>query len=86
MDTQNLTQEEFDESKPITLAPREWYFFKEEIKSRLAEGNSLDFLKALHNARYFAELDRSFKQIEEGKVVTFTDKEWENFVNAQNLH
>ena len=77
---------EIDETKPITFAPREWFFFKEEIKNQIAENKGVDILKALHNARYYAMLDRSSKQIAEGKVVTFTDKEWEDFVDAQDIH
>ena len=77
---------EIDETKPITFAPSEWFFFKEEIKNQIAENKGVDILKALHNARYYAMLDRSSKQIAEGKVVTFTDKEWEDFVDAQDIH
>ena len=83
---QTLDPYEIDESKPITIAPREWHFFKEEIKNQIAENKGVDILKALHNARYYAMLDRSSKQIAEGKVVTFTDKEWEDFVDAQDIH
>ena len=85
-ETQVADPYEIDESKPITFAPREWFFFKEELKSQIAEGEGLNILKALHNARYYAMLDRSSKQFAEGKVVTFTDKEWEDFVNAQDIH
>ena len=77
---------EVDESKPITIAPREWFFFKEEVKDQIAEGKGIDFLKALHAARYYAMLDRSTEQLREGKVVKFTAEEWEAFVNAQDLH
>ena len=84
MDAQSLPQEEFDESKPITFAPREWYFFKEEIKSQGEEGNGLDFLKALRNARFYAEIERRTENIKSRKnVVEFTAEEWENFVNEQ---
>ena len=86
MNTQAINEYEIDEGKPITFAPREWKFFKLEIENQIAEGNGLDLLKALHNARYFAKLERSDEQFKEGKVITFTDKEWEDFVNAQNLH
>ena len=80
-ETQTLDPYAVDESKPITIAPREWYFFKEEIKNKLAEGKNIDLLKALHAARYYAMLERSTKQSEEGKVVTFTVEEWEIFQN-----
>ena len=87
-DTQTLELDPYavDETQPITIAPREWFYFKAEVKDQLAQGNGVDLLKALHAARYYAMLDRSFKQIEEGKVVTFTDEEWEAFVNAQDVH
>ena len=81
-ETQTLDPYAVDESQPITIAPREWYFFKEEIKDQLAESNSVDILKALHAARYYAMLDRSSQQIAEGKVVKFTSEEWEAFVSA----
>jgi len=34
------------------------------------------------NQKYLRE---SIREIEEGKVVTFTDEEWEKFINAQNI-
>ena len=86
METQALDQEIIDESKPITFAPREWFFFKSEINDQLAEGKGVDFLKALRAARFYAEIERSTEQYKQGKVVTFTEEEWEDFVNAQNLH
>lgn len=30
-------------------------------------------------------LQESIREFEEGKIVTFSDEEWEKFVNAQNL-
>jgi len=69
MEIQNFAQEEFDESKPITFAPREWYFFKEEIKHQLAEGKSIDFLKALRGARFYAEIERRTERIKTGHWV-----------------
>lgn len=85
-EAQIIDNDVIDESQPITFAPREWFFFKEEIKNQIAEGEGVDILKALHNARYFAMIERSSKQFAEGKFITFTDEEWEDFVNAQNLH
>ncbi len=34
------------------------------------------------NQKYLRE---SIRELDEGKIVTFTDEEWEKFVNAQNL-
>ena len=71
-DTQTLDPYAVDETQPITIMPREWFYFKAELNDQIAQGNGIDLLKALHAARYYAMLDRSFKQLEEGKVVTFT--------------
>lgn len=82
---QTLNQENLDINKPINFAPRELILFKSELDKQSAEGNGIDILKALRNARYLAGLERSIKQFEEGKVVNFTAEEWEAFVNEQNL-
>ena len=76
---------DFDLSKPIKFAPRELTLFKEELDKQYAEGKSVDVFKALRNAFYLAGLERSIEQFDEGKVVKFTAKEWEDFVNGQNL-
>ncbi|MBQ7198582.1 MAG: hypothetical protein IJS29_04900 [Selenomonadaceae bacterium] len=34
------------------------------------------------NQKYLRE---SIREMKEGKVVTFTDEEWEKFINAQNI-
>ena len=34
------------------------------------------------NQKYLRE---SIREMKEGKVVTFSDKEWEQFINAQNI-
>lgn len=65
-EVQTLDPYEVDESKPITIAPREWFFFKEEIETQIANGEGLNLLKALHNARYCAEIDRRFERVEAG--------------------
>jgi hypothetical protein len=41
------------------------------------EADYQEMLKAKHNAEYLAKLDRSFKQLEEGKVVVKTMEELE---------
>ena len=86
IEAQTLEQENIDANKIINFAPAELKLFKDELDRQLEEGNGIDILKAIRNARYLAMLDRSFKEIEEGKVVSFTDEEWEAFVNAQDLH
>ena len=63
-EAQSLDQDVIDESKPITFAPREWYFFKEEIKDQIAEGKGVDFLKAVRVARLCARNESTSKQTE----------------------
>lgn len=82
-EAQTLDQDVIDESKPITFAPREWFFFKEEIKDQIAEGKSVDLLKALRAARFYAEIERRTESIKAGHYVEFTSEEWEKFVNEQ---
>ena len=78
IEAQTLEQMNLDGSKLINFAPAELKIFKEELDKQFAEGNGVDIFKALRNARYLAMLDRSFKELEEGKVVSFTEDEWED--------
>lgn len=70
----------------MILTEKESVHFKNEIDKQLAETKIIDIGKAVRNARYLAMLDESFKQAEEGKIITFSDEEWEKFVNEQELH
>ena len=78
-----ILDEVIDETKPITFAPREWFFFKSEINDQLAEGKGIDILKALRAARFYAEIERRTENIKSGHYVEFTSGEWEKFVNEQ---
>ena len=65
----------------------EWKYFKDEINKQVAEGEKIiDFGKAMRNARYLAKLDRSIQQEQEGKLVKFTEEEWEKFTDGQELY
>ena len=66
LEAQMLDQDDIDVSKPINFAPRELTLFQEELNKQFAEGNGVDILKALRNARYLAMLDRGFRQLENG--------------------
>ena len=66
MEIQMLNQEGLDISKPINFAPRELTLFKEELDKQFAENNGIDILKALRNARYWAEIDRRFERVKAG--------------------
>ena len=81
----NFLQQEENFGESVTFTPLELKYYNAEIAEMLAEGKIIDIPKAIHNAKYFAELADSEKEIAEGKVVSFSDEEWEEFVNAQNL-
>lgn len=75
-----------EENKLIYFTPLEWKYFKLEIEEMKNNGEELNYKKAIHNAKYFAMLEKSEREIKEGKnIVTFSDEEWEDFVNAQDL-
>ena len=38
--------------------------------------------RAKANAEYLVMLDRSFRQMEKGQTISFTEEEWEKFVNG----
>lgn len=63
-EAQALDQDVIDESKPITFAPREWYFFKKEIERQVAKDEALDFLEAVRVARLYARNESKSKPTE----------------------
>lgn len=65
----------------MILTAEESIHFKNEINKQLAETKIIDIGKAMRNARYLAMVERSKKQLKEGKVVSFTEEEWEKFIN-----
>lgn len=69
----------------MILTEAESVHFKDEINKQLAETKIIDIGKAMRNARYLTMLDRGFKQMKEGGGVFFTEKEWEDFVNEQEI-
>ncbi|MBR2518264.1 MAG: hypothetical protein IKE46_00535 [Selenomonadaceae bacterium] len=66
IEAQTLEQENIDANKIINFAPAELKLFKDELDKQLEEGNGIDILKAIRNARYLAMLERGFKQMREG--------------------
>ena len=86
IEMQTLDQENIDANKLINFAPAELKLFKDELDKQLEEGNGIDILRAIRNARYWAEIDRRIADVEAGRnIVTFTDEELEKFINAQNI-
>ena len=79
--TENLENEE-----GVFFNPTEWKYFKLEIEDMINSNREFSIQKAVHNARYLAEIERRSKDIEAGKnCVTFTAEEWEAFINGQDL-
>ena len=75
-----------EENNLIYFTPLEWKYFKLEMEEMKNNGEEFNFKKAIHNAKYFAEIRKRKDDIEAGRnTVTFTDKEWEDFVNEQDL-
>ena len=67
MEIQTLDSENLDANGIINFAPVEMKYLRLELDRQFEEGNGIDFLKAIRNARYFAEIERSLKQLEEGR-------------------
>ena len=84
METQALNQEMLEVKENITFTPLEWKYFVLELKEMIAKGE-FNIAKVIHNARYFAELERSENEIKAGHYVKFTEEEWEKFINEQTV-
>lgn len=73
-----------DES--VNFSPAELKLFVREIADMLIAGESINVEKAIHNAKYFAEIDRRLENVSAGKnLISFTPEEWEKFSNAHNV-
>ena len=72
-------------NESITFEPLEMKYFILEVKEMIDNNEIIDLPKAIHNAKYFSMLEEREREVMEGKVVTFTDEEWEKFVNEQEI-
>ena len=87
LESQTISPEDFftieaDDKETITFTGLEWKFFVAELKDMIAAGE-LDIPKAMHSARFYAEIARRTANIKAGKFKYFTSEEWEKFVNEQ---
>ena len=80
---QTLNPEILNVTEDVTFTPLELKYFVLELKDMISEGK-LNLKKAVHNARYFAELERRDDEIKAGHYVKFTDEEWEKFINDKD--
>ena len=82
---EKILQGEGDDTDRITFTGLEWKFFVAELKDMLAAGE-FDIAKAMHSARFYAEMTRRTERIKARKnVVEFTAEEWKRFVNEQAI-
>ena len=58
----------FDNNEQITFTGLEWKFFISELKDMIAAGE-FDVAKAMHSARFYAEMTRRKEQIKAGHWV-----------------
>ena len=58
---------------------------KEELGLDLTNHNGYLFDSSLYEEENQKYLQESIREFKEGKVVTFSDEEWEKFINAQNI-
>ena len=84
VDYNQILSNETDPDAKITFTPRELKFFALELKDMIAAGE-FDIAKALHSARFYAEMARRTENIKAGHYVEFTAEEWEKFVNEKTV-
>ena len=83
VETQTLNPEILNVTEDVTFTPLELKYFALELKDMISEGK-LNLKKAVHNARYFAELERRDNNIKAGHYIEFTNEEWEKFINDED--
>lgn len=80
---EQILPNDIDDNEQITFTGLEWKFFVSELKDMINAGE-VDIVKAMRNARFYAEIARRTENIKARKnVVEFTAEEWEKFVNEQ---
>lgn len=81
-----LTNADIEEDENSNLSVAELKIFAQEIAEMALKGKPIDIKKAIHNAKYFAEIGRRLKNLDEGKnLITFTEEEWEKFTNENRI-
>ena len=71
-----LTNAEFESDEDVNLTRDEMKIFIQEIAEMILKDKSVDVGKAIHNARYLAEIGRRLKNVDEGKnLIKFANLE-----------
>ena len=68
VETQTLNPEILNVTEDVTFTPLELKFFALELKDMISEGK-LNLKKAVHNARYWAEIERRTERMKAGHYV-----------------
>lgn len=84
IESQTLEPEILNVTENVTFTPLELKYFVLELKDMMAEGK-FDLPKVIHNARYWAELERRDQNYKNGHYVSFTDEEWHKFIDEVNM-
>lgn len=82
-ETQTLSPEILNVTENVTFTPLEWKYFVLELKDMMAEGK-FDIPKVIRAARFYAEMERRDNNIKAGHYVSFTNEEWEKFINDED--
>ena len=64
---EEILADENNSDESVTFSLSELKYFVAEMKEMMAEGKTIDIPKAIHNAKYFANLEPSIKQLNEGR-------------------
>ena len=84
IEAQTLDTEILNVTEDVTFTPLELKFFALELKDMISEGK-LNLKKAVHNARYWAEIERRTERMKAGHYVEFADEEWKKFINDKDF-
>jgi len=68
IDSEDFLTTEVDDNERITFTGLEWKFFVSELKDMIATGE-FDIAKAIHSARFYAEMARRTERIKAGHWV-----------------
>ena len=80
-----LTNADIEDDENSNLSVDELKIFAQEIAEMALKGKPLDIKKAIHNAKYLAEIGRRLKNVDEGKnLITFaTLEELKKYIDEQ---
>lgn len=56
-------------NEPVNLEPSEWKYFILEVREMIDNNEIIDLPKAIHNAKYFAEISRRIAEVKAGHWI-----------------